>query len=200
MRMEYARDNIEELTKKVFSYFVIIGFILVSFSILFGDDLMSFVFVNKEFAGASKVFPIIMLALLFYSFQNIVDFGIYLYKKVIFYSVVALIGIAFNVTMNYWLIPDYGYMASAYVTFFTYFLTSSLIYLVSSYYYKIKFEWSRILFPFFFIIFLYYLTNFTSIFHFNSILKKSFVFVFLLLLFAFYWLNKNEKENIRKFL
>ena len=104
MRMEYAHDNIEELTKKVFSYFVIIGFILVSVSILFGDDLMSFVFVNKEFAGASKVFPIIMLALLFYSFQNIVDFGIYLHKKIIFYSFIFILIHSNNVKLKYRLV------------------------------------------------------------------------------------------------
>ncbi|NDP28790.1 MAG: oligosaccharide flippase family protein [Flavobacterium sp.] len=200
IRMQYAANtNNQEFTVKVFSYLAIIGFTLVSMSILFGDDLMSLVFVNSKYAGAAKVFPLIMLALLFYGFQNIVDFGIYLHKKIYFYTVISLIGIAFNVVMNYWLIPYFGYMASAYVTFFTYFITTALIYLVSSRYHKMKLEWLRIWSPFVVLIVLYYLVNFTGIFYY-SLLTRILVGIFLVLLILFCWLTKKEQDIIRKFL
>jgi len=201
MRMEYAsNNNNQEFTIKIFSYFAIIGFILISISILFGEDLMSLVFVNKEFSSAAKVFPVIMLALLTFGFQNIVDFGMYLHKKVFLYSIIALIGIAFNVIMNYWLIPYFGYMASAYVTFFTYFLTTMLIYFVSCYYYKMKLEWIRIFLPFVVLIVLYYSINFTNIFNLYSFPKRIFIFILFIFIFIFFWLSKREKASIRKFL
>jgi O-antigen/teichoic acid export membrane protein len=201
LRMQYAsNENNHEFTVKVFSYLAIAGFTLVSMSILFGDDLMALVFINDKYAGASKVFPLIMLALLFYGFQNIVDFGIYLYKKVYFYTIISLIGIFFNVIMNFWLIPYFGYIASAYITFFTYFLTTALIYLASSRYHKMKLEWVRIWSPFIVLIVLYYLVNFSPIFDFYSLLSRITVGIVLVLLIVFYWLTKSEQKVIRDFL
>lgn len=201
IRMQYASsDDNQGFTSKIFSYLVISGFVLVSLAMLFGEDLMSLVFVNDKYAGASKVFPLIMLSLLFYGFQNILDFGIYLHKKVYFYIIISLIGITFNVVMNYWLIPHFGYMASAYITFFTYFITTGLIYFVSSKYHILKLEWNRIWIPFVVLITLYYLVNFTSIFNYYSLLIRILVVIVLVLGIVFCWLSKKEQEIIRKFL
>lgn len=201
MRMEYvSNNNNQEFTEKIFSYLSMTGFILISISILFAEDLMSLVFVNKEFSDAAKVFPVIMLAFLFYGFQNIIDLGIHLTNKIYFFSIVALIVIAFNVIMNYWLIPYFGYMASAYVTCFTYIISTSLIYLISYRYYKIKLEWYRIWWPLAILIILFYFINYTTTFHSYSLLKKIFIIIFLAFLFVFYWLTKKEQKSIRKFL
>lgn len=201
MRMEYvSNNNNQEFTEKIFSYLSIVGLILILISVLFAQDLMSFVFVNKEFSDASKVFPIIMLALLFLGFQNIVDLGIHLTNKIFFFSVVALIAIVFNVIMNYWLIPHFGYMASAYVMCFTYFISTSLIYLISSHYYKIKLEWSRIGWPFVVLIIMYYFVNFSDFFESYGLLKKLFSMFFLCLAFRFFWLTKKEQKVIGQYL
>ena len=194
MRMEYVlNNNNKEFTVKVFSYLSMVGFILISISILFAEDLMSLVFVNKEFSDAAEVFPVIMLALLFFGFQNIVDLGIYIHNKVYFYSIIFLIGIAFNVTMNYWLIPHFGYMVSAYTTLFTYFLTTLLIYLVSNYYYQIKYEWARIIIPLFVVVAMYFLKVFVDITNLITFAQKIFIIFTLLLFIIFFWLDKNEK-------
>lgn len=201
IRMQYASsDNNQEFTSRIFSYLVISGFVLVVFAMLFGNSLMSLIFMNDEYEGAAKVFPLIMLSLLVYGFQNILDFGIYLYKKVYFYIIISLIGIVFNVVMNYLLIPHFGYMASAYVTFFTYFLTTTLIYVVSSRYHKLKLEWQRIWVPFGFLICLYYLINFTEMFNSHSLSIRILIAFFLILSLMFFWLNKKEQKVIRKFL
>lgn len=201
IRMQYASsNNNQEFTSKIFSYLVISGFFLVSLAMLFGNDLMSLVFVNDKYTGSAKVFPLIMLSLLFYGFQNILDFGIYLHKKVYFYIIISLVGITFNVVMNYWLIPHFGYMASAYITFFTYFITTGLIYFASSKYHTLKLEWNRIWIPFVVLITLYYLVNFTAIFNYYSLLIRILVAIVLVLCIVFCWLSKKEQEIIRKFL
>eukprot|EP01133_Synstelium_polycarpum_P004762 gene4762-5549_t len=99
---------------KVTSYFTVVGCALILLAVLFSGELMTLVFKNKEFSAAATVFPIIMLSILFYGYQNIVDFGIYLHKKIYFYIVVSAFGLIFNVAMNYWLIPHFGYLAAAY--------------------------------------------------------------------------------------
>lgn len=201
MRMEYAsNNNNHEFTVKVFSYLSIIGFIIISISILFGEDLMSLVFVNKDFSGATKIFPVIMLALLILGFQNILDFGIYLHKKVFFYSLIALISIAFNVIMNYWLIPHFGYIASAYTSLLTCFLNTLLIYLASSYYHKIKLDWARIIIPLFVIIILYYFINFVLKPNLISLITKIIIEFILMLSVLLFWLNKHEKAIFKNFI
>ena len=200
MRMEYAsNNNNKEFTVKVFSYLSILGFILISISILFAEDLMSFVFVNNEFSDAAKVFPVIMLALLIFGFQNIVDYGIYLHEKVYVYIIVALIGIAFNVSTNYLFIPYFGYLASAYTTLFTYLLTTLIILIVSSYYHQIKYEWYRIIIPFIILVTIQFLNEFVDIPYLITFSQKIFITFTLLLFIIFFWLDKNEKAAFMKF-
>jgi O-antigen/teichoic acid export membrane protein len=201
IRMENAtNDGNKEFTAKIFSYLALIGFVLVTFAMLFGQDLMSLIFKNDQYEGYAKVFPLIMLSLLFYGFQNILDFGIYLHKKVHFYIIISFVGILFNVLMNYWLIPYFGYMGSAYVTFFTYFITTTLIYFISSKYYFLHLEWKRVIGAFIVLILLYYLLNFTEIFNWNSLTVRILITFILLLGIAFFWLNNKEQKIIRTFL
>ena len=102
--------------------------------------------------------------------------------------------------MNYWLIPYFGYMASAYVTFLTYFITTSLIYIISSRYHKMELEWKRIWIPFVVLITLYYIVNFTVIFNYYGLLIRILIAIVLVLSIIFCWLTKKEQEIIRKFL
>ena len=200
IRMQYAKSaDSQDFTSRIFSYLVIAGCTLVSFAILFGNELMSLVFINDQFAGSAKVFPLIMLSLLFYGFQNILDFGIYVSNKVYFYIIISFVGIIFNVAMNYWLIPIYGYMASAYVTFMTYFLTTSLIYFVSSMYHRMKLEWARIWSAFFVLILVYYFVNFAPILEFYSFAIRITLGFILVLLIFFCWLTREEQKDVRNF-
>lgn len=200
IRMQYANSNNQKFTITVASYLAIIGFIIVAISVLFGEEMMSLIFSNNKYADAAKVFPLIMLSLLFYGFQNIVDFGIYMNNKIYFYIIISLIGIMFNILMNYWLIPHFGFIASAYVTFLTYFITTSLIYLISSKYHKMELEWKRIFIPFVVLITLYYIVNFTTIINYYSLLIKILVAIVLILGVIFCWLSKKEQKILRKFL
>ncbi|MCD0471053.1 lipopolysaccharide biosynthesis protein [Flavobacterium sp. JAS] len=201
IRMEQASSqNNQEFTSKIFSYLALTGFVLVTFAMLFGGDLMSLIFKNNQYTGYTRVFPLIMLSLLFYGFQNILDFGIYLHKKVHFYIIISLVGIVFNVAMNYWLIPYFGYMGSAYITFLTYFITTSLIYFISSKYYTLRLEWKRVLIPFIVLICLYYFLNFTEIFNWHNLLLRIFITIILLLGIIFCWLDDKEQKIIRTFL
>lgn len=149
IRMEYAKhSNAMEFMSRVCSYLLLLGFALVLTSAAFGADFLAFFFRNREYDNAVFIFPLIMLAQLFFGVQNIVDFGIHISQKVYLYIIVAGIGIAFNVVMNYWLIPLFGYLAAAGVTVVTYLLTSTIIHLIANKYYKLKLEGARLLGPF----------------------------------------------------
>ena len=198
IRMQYANSNNQKFTITVASYLAIIGFIIVAVSVLFGEEMMRLIFSNNKYADAAKVFPLIMLSLLFYGFQNIIDFGIYINNKIYFFIIISLIGIGFNILMNYWLIPYFGFIASAYVTFLTYFITTSLIYLISSRYHKMELEWKRIIIPFFVLIILYFSVNFSGNIIFINFYFKLFIMLLILGSLYSYWLVNTERQIIKQ--
>lgn len=197
VRMQYVKkENNRIFVQNVTSYFLMLGMTLVFLATIFSDVFMNLFFTNKEYSGAEMVFPITMMATLIFGLQNIVDFGIYFHNKLYFYIIISLIGLIFNVAMNYILIPRFGYIAAAYVTLLTYLLTTSLIYVVSNRYYKISFEWKRIVAPLLVVFFGYFLVHNTSVFNENGGTKKILFSILTLILIFKYWLKIEEKEKM----
>jgi O-antigen/teichoic acid export membrane protein len=191
MRMQYANNaNSEDFTSKFISYYTIIGVAVVLFSMLFGEEIMSLFFKNKDYSNASRIFPIIMFALLFYGYQGILDFGIYYYKKIYYYIIISALAIGINVVLNYVLIPIFGYMGAACVTLITYVFTSLTIYLVSNKLFPMKIEWRRVLLPLLFVGLIYFVINY---FGFASLSHKCILFIISIVLFIGLWLNRTER-------
>ena len=134
-----------------------------------------------------------MFALLIYGYQNIIDYGIYLHKKVYFYIIISFVAIVTNIWLNLWLIPVYGYIAAAFVTLITYVVSSSLIFLISNKYHRLTVEWRRILWPISFLV-----LSYIFIYYFNvqNILLKVGLLIIGLILFFRFWLDKNEKKYL----
>jgi len=198
LRMQYAKnENNRVFVQKVTSYFLMLGMFFVFLATIFSDVFMNLFFTKNDFAGADMVFPITMLATLTFGLQNIVDFGIYFHKKLHFYIIISVIGLIFNIGMNYLLIPQFGYIAAAYVTLLTYLLTTFLIYITSNKYYKIGFDWKRNAIPLILVSIGYYLVYFTLFFREYGLLKKIVLLIISLIFIAFFWLKENEKQKIK---
>ncbi len=196
LRMRLAKNvNLSIFTGKVVSYYTIVGVMVMVSAILFGGDVMNLIFINKSYASAAKIFPIIMFSLFFYGYQNIVDYGIYLNQKVHFYILISTFAILFNVIMNFWLLPIWGFIAAAYITLFTYIITSTSIYVISNIYFNIKVEKKRVLCALFIVPVLYQFIYSFSIN--NFCIKLCVLFIVYFLIFK-YWLNKNERSYLTK--
>ncbi len=194
MRMQYANnENASKFTTKIISYYSLIGALLILFALLFANEILELFFKNKDYANASTIFPIIMLSLQFYGFQGIVDYGIYLYKKVYVYIVISILGIILNISLNYLLIPKFGYIAAAFVTLITYFFTSGLTYIISNKLHPMRIEWVRLLTPFILLSFVYLVVIYYPIMLIVKIAFTPFVFIFLYL----FWFNNEEKIVIK---
>jgi O-antigen/teichoic acid export membrane protein len=199
VRMEYLKNkNNNEFITKVVSYYSIIGLFFVFLGFLFGEEVMAFFFKNKAYGDAAKIFPLIMLSILFAGYQNIIDLGIYIKGKLYYLTFICIGAICFNLTLNYFFIPVFGYMAAAFVNLATYIFSSSLIYIISNKYYEIHVEWTRIFFPILFGIMCILIINLP----FYSVYIKTLIKVFLLItgiLFMIkFWLNKREKNVLCK--
>jgi O-antigen/teichoic acid export membrane protein len=195
MRVEYAKnENNSSFSTKIISYYTIIGVLILVITILFGTEIIHSIFVNKSYHSATKIVPIIMFSTLFYGYQNIIDFGIYINKKVYYYIIILIFGIFINVTLNYLFIPIFGFMAAAFVTLITYILTSTVIYLISNKYYKINIENNRVFTPLILIPVLYLLVNYIN----NNMILKSIIFISIIISFFKFWLNMDEKKHLKK--
>lgn len=197
MRMQYAKsENIVFFTSKVISYYTVVGVLFLLFTILFGEEILKLIFVNEEYSEAFSITPIIMTSLFIFGYQNIVDFGIYLRKKIYFYTIISVIVILVNVTLNYVLIPKYGYVAAAFITLITYILSSTAIFFVSNNYFKIEIEKKRVLIPLLTIPLMYFINYFfiSDIF----IIRLS-LMALVSVLFYIFWLNNNERKYLNKF-
>lgn len=192
LRMEFKNNpDSNKLLTKVTSYFTIIGLIIVVPSILFSNLAISIFFKNPDYLGVVKLIPVLLLAQLIYGYQNIVDYGIYIKGKTQYYIIISIIGIIVNVALNYILLPRFGYIAAAYITLFTYFISSSLIYLISSRYYVFNIEWRRVMLPIFYTSLIYGLANFTLIL--DGLLVRILILIFSAFLLWKFWLNREEK-------
>jgi O-antigen/teichoic acid export membrane protein len=195
IRMQYGiNENSSKFTTKIISYYTLIGTILILFAILFANEILEIFFKNKEYANASTIFPIVMLSLQFYGLQGIVDYGIYLHKKVYIYIVISILAIVINIALNYLLIPKFGYIAAAFVTLITYFFTTSLTYYISNKLHPMKIEWVRLVTPFILLSIIYLIVIYYPIMLIIKILVIPVVFIFLYL----FWLNDEEKILINK--
>ncbi len=198
LRMQYANNSDADVfTGRVLSYYTLIGVIIIVIAILFGEDFLNLIFVNKSYSSASAIFPIIMFSIFFWGYQNIVDFGIYLHKKVYIYIIISFIAILINIFLNLLFIPKWGYLAAAYITLFTYFFTSTSIYFVSNQYFKIKIEKKRVILAIITIPILFGVINFFAISEFSV---KVLIASIILYLFYRFWLNQNEKSHIKNIL
>lgn len=198
-RMEYAKKkNAGNFMSKVSSYYSLVGVLFVVLAMLFGEEVMKLLFKNPSYQYASNVFPIVMLANFFFGYQNILDIGIHISKKLYFYIIISILSISINVGLNYIFIPMFGYMAAAFVTLFTYIFSATSSYIIANRYYKIPLEFKRLTCLFLYLIgifiFMHKMHNTGSIYNFLSKLIVLIISVYMLYRF---WLDAAEREFIK---
>ncbi len=198
MRMEYRHDsNARELYRLILTYYFVIGtFITVAIS-LFSHELLKLISGQKDYIVAYKIIPIVMLAHLIYGVINIIDNGIYFSRKIYYHAIIFWVSVVFNASLNYLLIPRFGYMAAAYNILLTFAVTIALVYFISNRLFKIEIESIRlvkVLAAGLFIIIVNSLLFFHS-FLIALAMKSAFVALFLLFLYVSV-LNGREKGKI----
>src|SRR5262249_48755 len=65
-------------------------------------------------------------------------------KRTIYAPVVILIALAFNVGLNFLLIPSYGIMGATVATLLSYVVFCGLRYWASNLFFKVRYEWGRV--------------------------------------------------------
>jgi O-antigen/teichoic acid export membrane protein len=146
MRMEYRADeNATELNRLVLTYYFMLGILCTVGVSAFAPELLRLVGGKPEYALADRVCPWIMIGHLFYGAVNIVDIGIYLARKALYYAYAFAVVLALNLALNWAIVPHYGYMGAAYVATVSYVTLSCVVFIASRRLYPVHVEARRLL-------------------------------------------------------
>lgn len=145
MMLEYQKNrDINEITSKVLSYFLIAGSICLATMALFSNEILYFLIKFKVTQNLTLVFLVLALASLINGTANIVVAGIFYERKVylmpFIYAGIALI----KAVLNIGFIPTYGISAAAFNALIASILIPCAIYYFSKSYFSFKIEWDRI--------------------------------------------------------
>lgn len=140
---QYTGENPQRLYARVMKFFVIIICIMFLFVALYLELWKHFI-QNPDFWAGLKVVPILLLANMF--------LGIY-YNLAVWYKVtnktsagawITIGGALITILINYIFIPRFGYMASAWATFFCYFSMMAACYVWGQKEYPIPYAWKKL--------------------------------------------------------
>lgn len=146
MRMQYRNDhNADELYKKVLTYYFMIGLIITATISIFAREIITILAGRIEYVDAYRVVPFVMLGMLIYGAVNIIDNGIYFSRKVIYHAYIFWFTSMVSFSLNYLLVPRFGYMAAAVVILICYCTVVTLVFLVSNRLYTVPYEGRKLL-------------------------------------------------------
>ena len=108
-------------------------------------DVLRLVSRRVEYHAGAPIVPVMVLAYLFQGFFLLASVGITIAKEARYYPMITAAAAALNIGLNFWLIPRYGILASAWATVAGYALMALLGASISERLYPIPIRWSRIL-------------------------------------------------------
>ncbi len=177
---------------KILLWFTITGSIIYVFIVAYMDLISSFFIRKPEYFITISIVPIILIANLmlgiyynlaiWYKLTDRTKFGMYL----------SILGAVITILLNIFLIPVYGFIASAWTTLFAYGTMAIVSYFLGKKYYKVPYRPGKIIFYlvlssiFSFVIFNYF---------YNDLIIKTVIFIiFILIVFL---LERREFSSIR---
>ena len=199
IKMEFINDNRQnEFTSNIISYYFLIGILLIFISTLFGSNFFDLVFVNRDFEGYLKIFPVIMSSIFLYGTINMTNIGLYKEVKLKYQNIVMLLALIINILINILFLNKYGILIAAYSTLVTYALIAFAVTIISNKFLFIKIEKLRVISLLIVMISFLLINSFTEIIINLSFSHKLLILSLFLISIYSIWLNKKEKYIINK--
>ncbi len=102
-------------------------------------------FLNERYWSVGPVTFVLALSIVLYSLYFVFWVGANVAKKNRMIPVFFAIASAVNISLNFWLIPEYGMWAAAWTTVVGYAILAITVYFYSQHWYPIRYEWARLL-------------------------------------------------------
>lgn len=187
----HAKEKNAKITyAMVMKYFVILGSLMLVFVTVYLDFFKEMLVADSSYWIAIEIVPVVLLANLFLGIYFNLSIWYKLTDKTRFGMYLSLVGAVVTIAFNYILIPEIGFMASAWTTLIAYGTMVITSYALSRKYYKVPYQLGSIGMY----ILLSALFAFTSFYIFDShiLIGTLLLFLFLGIIFI-----KEKKEIIK---
>ncbi|MFK8043918.1 MAG: oligosaccharide flippase family protein [Crocinitomicaceae bacterium] len=184
----------DKVYSKVMTYFVIVVS-LIFLGVTLYIDIFKW-FINKSYWEGLKVVPILLLANVFLGIYYNQSIWYKLANRTKFGAYIAIGGAILTLSLNFALIPYYGYIGSAWATLIVYFLMMVASHILGQKHYPIKYNLRKVITFLILAIGLFFVDNWVSIN--NTILSYTFKTFLIVLFLGGIMFIENPLKNLRK--
>ena len=132
----YKESDGKARIKKIFNYFNVVGwFIILGLSIF--SDIAIKILSTKEYNQSYKIVAIIAFSYYLWGLGEFYELGLHIANKMHIDSLIVTVSAAFNILLNYFMIPKFGIYGAAFATCIAYLITNILYYLTGRKYYNL---------------------------------------------------------------
>lgn len=124
-------------------YFIIFAFVIF-LGVMFNLDILKY-FVGKSYFAGITVVPILMLGEIFFGIYFNLSLWYKLIDKTHYGAIFSLVGCAVIVIINVIFVPKFGYIASAWASFFANLIMMLISYFIGQRFYPIKYDMKTIM-------------------------------------------------------
>ncbi len=139
-------ENPQKAYAQITNYFVVLGSIILLAVIVFADVLKAIFISNPEYWEAMQVVPIIILASFFLGIYHNLSVWYKVTDRTKYGAYISMIGALLTIIINFALIPQFGYVASAVATLIAYGSMMLLSLFFGRMYYPIPYNFRKITF------------------------------------------------------
>ncbi|MFW5700107.1 MAG: oligosaccharide flippase family protein [Cyclobacteriaceae bacterium] len=185
-----------KLYADVLHYFVIFGIFGFLFITLY-IDIFKYI-IGPQYREGLDIVPVVLLGNLMLGIYFNLSVWYKLKEMTIYGAVFATTGAIVTLSVNYWFIPLFGYLASAWAHFFSYFVMVILAYFSGRFYYPVPYKISWLLF-YFTVGFLLYILS-VLVYVEGMFLRMSIntLFILIFVVLAYFIEKKNIIEIVKK--
>ncbi len=186
-------ENSGKSYAKLMDMFVIVNSIILLALCVNLDWLAKLYLSNPAYNEGIPIVPIVLMAAVFLGIYLNMSVWYKLSDKTIFGAYISILGAAVTIVINIYFIPTYGYWASTWGTFLSYFTMMTVSYFLGQYFYPVPYHMKKIIgylsLSILFSIVSYYVLDG------NLIIGNSLLIVFLAIVF---YVEKDTLKKIRK--
>lgn len=194
----YKDEDAKDFFAKVLTYFVLLSCIIFLIISLFMPYLVQLPFyggsfINPIYWEGLQIIPLILGGYFFLGLFNYFALGINITKNTKVLPLAVGVAMVINILGNIVLIPEYSYMASAWLTIVAYLISAFILYFKSQKYYPLQYNWKKIISLFSITLIIYFVFNY---FEYGIYFDLLSVPAFLFLLFITRIISKKDINNI----
>ena len=196
--MEYRKDkNTFEFFDKITTYYFLIGIFIILIISINIDQIIFLISEKNTYQKSLILIPIILFSQLIFGSINILDFGMFINNKTIYYTLFHFITLIIVSTISFLLMNEIGIIGAAFVHLLSNYMIASMVYIKSNKYFKMNINYRTLLPCFFSSVLLFFFFNYfieeQSIW---MTFQKNFFIIISFVIIVYIFLPINEKIKI----